>query len=91
MPGLRGGLQGGKCNASGTLPLQSEDRRKGPFYGAVLDLTMHCLDHFAGDHKTFVEIMSEEESREIATREDNEIRKMVAAMERGGEVPGAHV
>lgn len=51
---------------------------------------MHCLDHFAGDHKKFVEIMSEEESREIATREDNEIRKMVAAMERGGEVPGAH-
>ncbi len=61
-----------------------------PFYGAVLDLTMHCLELFAGEHKTFPVLMSEEESRELATREDNEMRRMLAAMERGDEMPHAH-
>ncbi len=53
------------------------------FYAAVLDLTDQVLEYFASDHKTTAPIMSEEESREIAAREENEIRKMVANMEQG--------
>ena len=55
------------------------------FYGAVLDLTVEVIDHFAAEHKTARPIMSAEESREIALKEDKEITKMVSDMEKGRE------
>lgn len=53
------------------------------FYGAVLDLTVEVINHFAAEHKTARPIMSAEESREIALKEDKEITKMVNDMEKG--------
>lgn len=55
------------------------------FYESVLDMTVLALDYFAGEHKKEVVLMSAQESREMATKEEKEIQKMVADLERAQE------
>lgn len=55
------------------------------FYENVLELTRLSLEHFAGEHKKIVPLMSAAESKEMAMKEEKEIQKMVSGLEREAE------